>query len=234
MKEMHCHIFSVIFQRNQGLKKMEIYLLMELYDMIKAHKCLFEVHKMDNKVDYLVDGYLFITKEDADLAKEEKKKIEYLEKRMNYDNPRSVLSVYEKMTETKMFVTPLGLAYLNQIRCFLQEHLEGELLVPYITVPSIYKREIRHNSSVVQAKISNHKKKKMGINEISIKTSLFLNVLLIFLVIAMFVITVQGENANILNYKTVLTNQYATWEQELTQREEAVKEKERELNIPTE
>ena len=34
-----------------------------------------------------------------------------------------------------------------------------------------------------------------------------------------------------INYKIALTNQYAAWEQELTQREKAVKEKEQELGI---
>ena len=189
---------------------------------------------MDNKEDFLVDGYLFITEEDAMIARDEKKKIEYLEKRMNYENPRSVLSVYEKMTETKMFQTPVGVAYLNQIRLFLLKNLEGDFTIPYITVPSIYKREIRQSSTVVMPKVVHSKKKKTSVMEISIKTSILLNVFLIILVVAMFIITLQGENTNILNYKTVLINKYATWEQELTNREEAVKIKERELNITTE
>jgi len=189
---------------------------------------------MDKKEDFLVEGYLFITEEDAMLARDEKQKIEYLEKRMNYENARSVLSVYEKMTETKMFQTPVGLAYLNQLRLFLTEHLDGDFTIPYITVPSIYKREIRQNSAVVAPKVIYGKKKKTSAKEISIKSSLLLSIFLILLVIAMFIITIQGENANILNYKTVLINKYATWEQELSDREEAVKLKERELNIVTE
>ena len=52
-----------------------------------------------------------------------------------------------------------------------------------------------------------------------------------FLVLAMFVITLRGSTPNVINYKIALTNQYAAWEQELTQREKAVKEKEQELGI---
>ena len=47
----------------------------------------------------------------------------------------------------------------------------------------------------------------------------------------MFVITLRGSTPNVINYKIALTNQYAAWEQELTQREKAVKEKEQELGI---
>ena len=45
----------------------------------------------------------------------------------------------------------------------------------------------------------------------------------------MFLITLKSDNPNILNYKQVLTNQYASWEQNLTERENRIREKEQEL-----
>ena len=39
----------------------------------------------------------------------------------------------------------------------------------------------------------------------------------------------KSDNPNILNYKQVLTNQYASWEQNLTERENRIREKEQEL-----
>ena len=42
---------------------------------------------------------------------------------------------------------------------------------------------------------------------------------------------ISGKNANILNYEKVLTNRYAGWEQELTEREAAIREKERALHL---
>ena len=58
-----------------------------------------------------------------------------------------------------------------------------------------------------------------------------LNVLLAICVLAMFIIALKGETPNIINYKNNIINQYSSWEQELTERENAVREKERELNI---
>ena len=45
----------------------------------------------------------------------------------------------------------------------------------------------------------------------------------------MFVITIKSDNPNILNYETALQNRYSAWEQELNDREKAIKEKELEL-----
>lgn len=60
------------------------------------------------------------------------------------------------------------------------------------------------------------------------------NVILILLVIAMFVITLTSNHPNILNYKSNLISRYSQWEQELEQREQAVKQKEAQLNITPE
>lgn len=51
---------------------------------------------------------------------------------------------------------------------------------------------------------------------------------------AMFVITATANSTTILNYETRLIDKYASWEQELTERETAVKEMERSLGISQE
>ena len=55
--------------------------------------------------------------------------------------------------------------------------------------------------------------------------------LLVIAIIAMLVITLSSDQPNILNYETALQNRYSTWEQELTERERAVREKEDSLGI---
>jgi len=47
----------------------------------------------------------------------------------------------------------------------------------------------------------------------------------------MFWIARNSNAPNILNYETALRNWYASWEQDLVERERVVKEKERELKI---
>ena len=61
--------------------------------------------------------------------------------------------------------------------------------------------------------------------------SVILNVLLVLAIIAMFTITLKSDNPNVLNYEKAITNKYAAWEQELTEREQRIREKEKELRI---
>lgn len=46
----------------------------------------------------------------------------------------------------------------------------------------------------------------------------------------MFAIAMKSDSPNILNYETAVVNKYALWEQELSEREQAVREKERKWN----
>ena len=47
----------------------------------------------------------------------------------------------------------------------------------------------------------------------------------------MFYIAYTSEHPNVLNYKRNLVNKYAQWEQELSEREKEIREKERNLMI---
>ena len=64
------------------------------------------------------------------------------------------------------------------------------------------------------------------------RISVLINIILAAMVAAMLMIAVNSKNPNILNYKNRITNEYAAWEQELTEREQAVKQKEAELRMP--
>ena len=47
----------------------------------------------------------------------------------------------------------------------------------------------------------------------------------------MFVMALRSDVPNIINYRTAITNEYASWEQELSEREAKVREREKELDI---
>ena len=73
------------------------------------------------------------------------------------------------------------------------------------------------------------KKKKDDAKKLNI--SIWINVILAVLVIAMFFIASTGSNPNILNYENALINKYAEWEQELREREVKVLQYENEYGI---
>ncbi len=174
-----------------------------------------------------VGGYRFYTEKDAQLAAEELKKIEYLEARIDYSRPDSILTVYEKTIHERIFKTPVGMQYLKKLRDYLLERPEIDPeRVPEIPLYQSFSGVIRERSNPAKNRIQTKDGGKDGF-----KISVILNVLLILAVAAMFTITIRSDNPNILNYKRVITDKYAQWEQELTERENAVRERERELKL---
>lgn len=180
-------------------------------------------------------GFLFYSGQDAELAETEQKKIEYLEARMDYKNPDKILQIYEKALEDRIFTTPVGLFYLKQVQSFLLEQPEiDEKEVSPIPVFTTFKNSLRASSQPAKRRVKPPMEKKKLSGPSPVHLSLILNILLMLAVIAMFAITLESDNPNVLNYERALTNRYASWEQELTDREQKVREEERRLKIELE
>lgn len=178
-----------------------------------------------------VGGYRFYTEKDAQLAAAELKKIEYLEARIDYSRPDSILMVYEKTIQERIFKTPVGLQYMNGLRDYLlgQPEIDSQR-VPEIPLYSTFSGEIREKGNPARNRIKAVNGGKDG-EKSGFTISVILNVLLVLAIISMFTITLRSDNPNVLNYERVITDRYAQWEQDLTERENAVREKERELKL---
>lgn len=177
-----------------------------------------------------VGGYLFFTERDAQLARAEEQKIEYLEARIDYSAPESIRYVYEKAIHERVFKTPIGLQYLKRQQEYLkgQPGTDGESVMD-IPLYTAFDRELREHGNPVRARVAPSSKRDRLKDGFSI--SVILNVMLVLAIVSMFCISFLSENPNIINYERAITDKYAAWEQELTEREQAVREKERELNI---
>lgn len=179
----------------------------------------------------ITEGYLFMNEADAALAAQEKKKIAYLEKHMDYHSAESVLRVYKKAVLERVFRTPVGLEYLRRLQKALIKCGEfEETEIPPIALYGTYEVRMRDSYAPVRPRVQPAKKKGTPWPVLSV----ILNVILSLAVVSMFAITLKSENPNILNYEKQIMNKYAAWEQELTEREQTVREKERELQIETE
>ena len=64
-----------------------------------------------------------------------------------------------------------------------------------------------------------------------LRSSLIVNAAMVILVFILFTITLKSANPNILNYEKALVNKYAAWEQNLSERENKVREAERQYHI---
>jgi len=183
-----------------------------------------------DKAEYYVAGYRFGTLEDAKQAQLEQKKAAYFEDRLSKNNEQNMLAVYDKILDEKIFVTPVGWDFLKK----LQEELrllgiEEERIRPIPMYVTFFHGEEGKADTPVRDRIKPAKRRNTEKNKL--RLSIMINGLLFILVLAMFYITLNGSNPNILNYKKAILNEYASWEQELTERENAVREKEKELEI---
>ena len=176
------------------------------------------------------EGFAFYTSKDAELAVQERKKIQYLKAHMDVKNPESILNLYEKAISERVFKTPVGLVFLKEVQDYLIRHpeIDNERIIP-IPLFVTYEGEMRRRTSPARQRVQPSEEKKGKIQALPI--SVCLNIVLVIAVIAMFVITLTADQPNILNYERTLLDRYAGWEQELTQREQAIREAERELQL---
>lgn len=180
--------------------------------------------------EFRVEGYHFGTLEDAKQARLEKKEAEYFEARLGGGAAGNMLSVYNKILDEKVFATPVGWEYVKQLQQRLRTLGVSEELIRPIPM---YVTFVHEKQSVMDNLVRERVKpsRKLSKDKKNLRKSVFVNVVLGILVLAMFIITMKGSNPNILNYKKNITNQYASWEQELTGREKQLRQKENELGV---
>lgn len=177
--------------------------------------------------ELVVGDYLFNTIEEANLAKAEKEKVDTLNTKLAKADIALLYKVYNKSIENKTFKTPIGLDYMKKLNHILTESSEtpGEVLPVPVNNSSSVKEDL---SSVNELKSLNS---KLNQKSSMFKWSLIFNFVFIIVIILMFYITSTSNNPNILNYEHELINKYSSWEEELNERENAVRIKESELNI---
>ena len=188
---------------------------------------------MDKEVKkYMVGGYEFNTKEDAQLAKDELNAIKDVSAKTNTKDPKQVHNLYNKIIERKLFSTQIGMNYLKQLQTFLYKSSE---------IPNDKIQPIPINADTQEA-LDKRKEQiefKSELRNLSIQVAKYrnnfiramvLNIILVIVIIAMFVILKTSSNPNILNYEVTIQNRYAQWQQELQSEEESLKAREQELN----
>ena len=180
----------------------------------------------------IIDGFSFADDADVSLASSEIEKIKYIAGKMNMDNPRGVLAVYDKLITSGIFVTPVGYEYLRTLQSYLYKCKDiPDDAVKEIPVPISYTRALNLRSEERDERIQADRQMRTlrKTFRTEYKVSLIVNIILVIMVIAMFVITLKAENPNLINYRTAILNQYSEWEQELNEREAAIKQRELEL-----
>ncbi len=182
------------------------------------------------KRELTVNGFQFGSKEDVELAEQELSTVKYIEGRIQNRGSDTIMSVYKGAIERKMFRTPVGYAYMHDLQKKMAAMGVRREDIPGVPLYQIYNNNLSEEVTPRRTITIPKRKKKSAIIRMN-RTLIMVNIILILLIIALFVINIKGSTPTVLNYKYAIENEYASWEQELKERENAVREKERELNI---
>lgn len=177
-----------------------------------------------------VKDYLFSNTQDVLMAREELEKIEKLEPKIGQADIELLYKLYNKSIEKRSFQTPVGLEFMLKVKKILDNNpnTPGEVVpIPLYTTFDLTTR--REQEAIQKRQQFMVKKKQDDAKKLNI--SIWINVILAIMVIAMFVIASTGSTPNILNYENAIINKYAEWEQELRERENRIVYYENEYGI---
>ncbi|MCR5342772.1 MULTISPECIES: hypothetical protein [unclassified Butyrivibrio] len=179
----------------------------------------------------VVEGYEFLSKEDVKKAESDKQKIDILGQKIHSTRIVDLEAVYEKAITNKIFSTPVGWHYLAKLRDkLIAAGVNEEDLIPIPVNTKFTRVDLKDEYHPRQYITPLPQKKKKDVKATFV-VLIAMNLILVGLVIAMFVVVWKSDNDNIINYKQNVTNRYAEWEESLKEREKAVRIKERELKI---
>lgn len=181
---------------------------------------------------FMVGGYEFATKEEAQLAKDELNAIKYLSQKTNSKDPKQVYSLYNKIIERKLFSTHVGMNYLKNLQTFLykSDEIPNDKIQPIpINAETQGEINIRRERSEFKSELMD-----MSVKVAKYKNNftrvMIINVVLIIIIIAMFVILNTSSNPNIINYEVNIQNKYSQWQEQLQSQEESLNARENALN----
>ena len=181
---------------------------------------------------FMVGGYEFATKEEAQLAKDELNAIKYLSQKTNSKDPKQVYSLYNKIIERKLFSTHVGMNYLKNLQTFLykSDEIPNDKIQPIpINAETQGEINIRRERSEFKSEL-----RDMSVKVAKYKNNftrvMIINVVLIIIIIAMFVKLNTSSNPNIINYEVNIQNKYSQWQEQLQSQEESLNARENALN----
>lgn len=181
-----------------------------------------------NEDGLVVGGFRFGTVADAETARQEVKKVAAVEKHLDYRKPQDVLLVYNKAIDNRVFMTPVGMSYLQRMQTQLGKCGVPKEKIKPIPLYVAFSNKTENNSSIRRSLASRPPKVEFKGRFIA---SVCINVLLVLALTAIVFLSLRSDVPNIVNYRTAVVNEYSEWEQNLKQRENAVREAERTLNI---
>lgn len=182
---------------------------------------------------YLVDKYAFQTPLQIEEAKKELEAIAYIRENTDISELKNAVSLYKKLNEKPSFKTEPGLEFMRELYDVIAASgvieqknippIKVELANPFHVQPASDKEAEKERETQAEKKLMSLKVRHRNL--------WIVTVFLVGVISVMFYIAKNSDYSHISDYETQLIDKYAGWEEELSLREQAVKEKETELEL---
>ena len=190
---------------------------------------------------YNIGGYIFNDEESARKAAKELKTVEYILGQIKEADEKTVLQIYKKLLNQRLFSTEIGLGFLSQLRqnliasgLFAEDEVEDVYTIGEQELQSEFDNQGEDSDTQEKDRVLSKSDTSLELKQIR-KLKIINSVLivvsltLLLCVIGMFYVSSTINSPTILNYEETITDQYSTWKQELDEREAELKAREKAL-----
>lgn len=165
-------------------------------------------------------GHKFADEKQLLEAKKEAEAIEYLRAKTNFNDGEMLIRLYNRILDRKMMETEVGIDFLVEIRKRIVEIgiMKEEQLRD---IPELKQRKAKQKAAEKKSREQKLLEKCRRQNTVLKIVCTFLTLL----VIGMFAILLTGKRSPLaIKYEEELINKYASWAEELTEREHQIQD----------
>ena len=176
---------------------------------------------------FTFQGHTFDDEKQLIAAKKEAEAVEYLRSKTDFGNMNNLRKLYDRILDRDMMETVVGIDFLKEIRETLVNSgmFKEDQIRPVPLLPEVKKLKKR--------KEDQKRSRERTLLERSERQNTILKTVCFFLavtVIAMFVIVLNGTRSPLaIKYEEQILNKYASWAEELKEKEEYLREYVRKL-----
>ena len=174
-----------------------------------------------------VNGFLFSSTEEINLANKEAKAVAYLRDRLKGRSPEEAAGMYSQILSQNLFHTVVGYTFLKSLQDFLSKNGIRDLEPIKVDSSNTPPAKTEAPPPKEAGSIPNPRlEKKLKSMRATLRSTRIVAVVCMLMVVAMFAITLTSKSPTIIDYEKKVLDKYASWEQELTERERAVSARE--------
>lgn len=176
--------------------------------------------EMEKKFTF--QGHTFDDEKQLIAAKKEAEAVEYLRLKTDFSNMNNLRKLYDRIIDRDMMETVVGVAFLKEIRetligsgMFTDDQIRPVPLLP--EVKKLKKRKETQKRSRERTLLERFERQNTILKIVCF--------FLIAMIIAMFVIVLNGTRSPLaVKYEEQILNKYASWAEELQEKEEFLRE----------